>query len=212
MGEGLYKTIREPGTDEFTEKRSRFIGNSMPVSSEKEALDFVSSIKSKYWDANHNVYAYIIREGGIQRFSDDGEPQGTAGIPVLDVLKKGGLTDTVVVVTRYFGGILLGAGGLVRAYSHGAKIAVKAAGMKQMRPAFRLEMDTDYSLYGKIAYILPKYHIQEPENDFGAAVRMRFTIAAELFERFKKELTELTNGAVSPYIQQELYADIPLDE
>ena len=93
----IYKTIREAGTDEFTEKRSRFIGSALPVTTEKEALDFIAAMKSKYWDANHNVYAYILREGGVQRFSDDGEPQGTAGIPVLEVLKKGGLTDLVVV-------------------------------------------------------------------------------------------------------------------
>lgn len=208
----IYKTIRRAGTEEFTEKRSRFIGSALPVSTEKEALDFIADLKSKYWDANHNVYAYILREGNIQRFSDDGEPQGTAGIPTLEVLKKGGLTDLVVVVTRYFGGILLGAGGLVRAYSHGAKIAVDAAGIKHMRPAFEVEMDTDYSLYGKITYMLPKYHVQEQKNDFGAAVRMEFIIAAELFEQFKAELIDLTNGIVFPYIRQELYADIPLED
>ncbi len=208
----IYKTIREAGTDEFTEKRSRFIGSALPVTTEKEALDFIAAMKSKYWDANHNVYAYILREGGVQRFSDDGEPQGTAGIPVLEVLKKGGLTDLVVVVTRYFGGILLGAGGLVRAYSHGAKIAVEAAGVKHMRPAFGVELDTDYSLYGKIAYILPKYHIRQQQNDFGVSVRMRFVMAAELFEVFRAELTDLTNGAVFPYVQEELYADIPMED
>lgn len=212
MAEGSYKTVRQPGADEFIEKRSRFIGSAAPVTSEKEALDFIAQKKAEYWDANHNVYAYILREGNIQRFSDDGEPQGTAGIPVLEVIKKGNITDVVVVVTRYFGGILLGAGGLVRAYSHGAKIGVEAAEIKHMRPAYTVELDTDYSLYGKIAYILPKYHIQEQKNDFGVSVRMQFNIAAELFERFKKELTDITNGAIYPYIQQELYADIPLDE
>lgn len=208
----IYKTIGEAGTDEFVEKRSRFIGSAMPVATEREALDFIAEMKSKYWDANHNVYAYIVREGNIQRFSDDGEPQGTGGIPALEVLKKGGLIDLAVVVTRYFGGILLGAGGLVRAYSHGAKIAVEAAGIKHMRPACLVELDTDYSLYGKIAYMLPKYHIQGQKNDFGAAVRIEFVIAAELFEQFKAELIELTNGVVFPYIRQELYADIPLDD
>ena len=113
----VYKTIRNAAEDEFVEKRSRFIGHALPVTTEEEALAFIAEMKSKYWDASHNVYAYILREGGIQRFSDDGEPQGTAGIPTLDVLRKEGLTDLVVVVTRYFGGILLGGGGLVRAYS-----------------------------------------------------------------------------------------------
>ena len=103
-----YKTVAGRAEDEFTEKRSRFIGYITPAATEEEALSFISQIKSKHWDATHNVYAYILREGQIKRYSDDGEPQGTAGIPVLDVLQKEGLCDVAVVVTRYFGGILLG--------------------------------------------------------------------------------------------------------
>ena len=127
-----YKTIRLREEAEFIERRSRFIGHACPVKTEEEAVAFINEMKAKYWDASHNVYAYCLREGQIKRYSDDGEPQGTAGIPVLDVLQKSGVVDTAVVVTRYFGGILLGAGGLVRAYSHGASIALEAAGIVTM--------------------------------------------------------------------------------
>ena len=121
-----YKTIKEASSDEFIVKKSRFIGYVKPVKTQEEALEFINEIKTKHWDATHNVHAYCLREGGIRRFSDDGEPQGTAGIPSLDVLLKEEVVDCCVVVTRYFGGIMLGAGGLVRAYSHGAKIALDA--------------------------------------------------------------------------------------
>jgi len=127
-----YRTIKYEADDSFVERRSRFIGYAKPVTTNEEAVAFINEIKAKHWDATHNVYAYVLRDGQIRRYSDDGEPQGTAGIPVLDVLLKENLTDLVVVVTRYFGGVLLGAGGLVRAYSHGAKIAVVAAKMINM--------------------------------------------------------------------------------
>ncbi|HBN81058.1 MAG TPA: YigZ family protein, partial [Ruminococcaceae bacterium] len=122
---GGYLTVRREASAEFTERRSRFIGCAKPVGTEKDALSFLNTIRSKHWDASHNVYAYALRSGQLRRYSDDGEPQGTAGIPVLDVLVKSGLVDTAVVVTRYFGGVLLGAGGLVRAYSHAASLAVR---------------------------------------------------------------------------------------
>ena len=122
-----YRTLHSSSQDEFTEKRSRFIGYACPVTTEDEALAFIAKIKKQHWDAKHNVYAYVLRDWQIRRYSDDGEPQGTAGIPVLDVLIKGDVTDAVIVVTRYFGGILLGGGGLVRAYGHAASIAVRAA-------------------------------------------------------------------------------------
>ena len=123
---GDYKTPTIEAHGEFTEKRSRFIGYCKPVTSEEEATRFISQIRSKHWDARHNVYAYSLREGNIKRYSDDGEPSGTAGMPVLDVIVKNEVFDVCVVVTRYFGGILLGTGGLVRAYSQAAKLALDA--------------------------------------------------------------------------------------
>ncbi len=205
-----YKTVLEPAQAEFVEKKSRFIGHIAPVSSEEEALAFIQEKKSKYWDATHNVYAYILREGGVKRFSDDGEPQGTAGIPSLDVLQKAGITDVVTVVTRYFGGTLLGAGGLVRAYSHGVKVALDAAHIMNMRVCCQVELETDYSLYGKITYILPKYPLVVEDTQFGVAVKIILTIAADWYDRFKRELDDLTNATVFPYITvEELFRDIP---
>ena len=128
-----YKTVTMDTSDEFVEKRSRFIGYIRPVKTEEEAIAFINQIKSKHWDATHNVYAYCLREGQVKRYSDDGEPQGTAGIPTLDVLLKSEVTDVVVVTTRYFGGILLGGGGLVRAYSHAASLALAKAQVVTMR-------------------------------------------------------------------------------
>ena len=123
----LYTTIEREAVAEFEEKKSIFIGHALPVRTEDEAAAFVKELKNKYRDATHNVYAYVLGDGTVQRYSDDGEPQGTAGMPVLDVIRKSGCTDTAVVVTRYFGGTLLGAGGLVRAYSHAAKLALDEA-------------------------------------------------------------------------------------
>ena len=124
-----YTTVSVEGHAEFEEKRSVFIGHAIHIDSEEEAQTFIKEIKKKYSDATHNCWAYILNDGIIARYSDDGEPQGSAGVPVLDTLKKSGVSDAVIVVTRYFGGILLGAGGLVRAYSHTAKLAIEAAGI-----------------------------------------------------------------------------------
>ena len=145
-----YKTIKSASSDEFVVKKSRFIGYVRPVKTQEEALAFINEIKSKHWDATHNVSAYILRNGGIKRYSDDGEPQGTAGVPCLDVLEKENLVDTCVVVTRYFGGILLGGGGLVRAYSHSAKIAVDSAKIITMAHCVDVEIECDYTFYGKL--------------------------------------------------------------
>ena len=146
-----YRTIRAAASAEFVEKRSRFIGYISPVTTQQDAIAFIDSIKSKHWDATHNVPAYIIRNGNICRFSDDGEPQGTAGMPALNVLQKEELTDCVLVVTRYFGGILLGGGGLVRAYSHAAKIAVDAGGIVSRAECIIVKIRCDYTFYGRLA-------------------------------------------------------------
>lgn len=145
-----YKTLRAPASDEFTEKRSRFIGYAQPVSTQVEAAAFIERIKKQHHDATHNVFAYLLREGQLERYSDDGEPQGTAGIPVLDVLRKQGVTNCAVVVTRYFGGILLGAGGLVRAYSHAAAIALGKAGIVTMAHCAILDIACDYSFMASL--------------------------------------------------------------
>ena len=176
------------------EKRSEFIGYIAPVKTNDEAVEFVNSIKAKHRKAKHNVYAYIVREDNISRYSDDGEPQGTAGMPVLDVLKKRGLTDVCVVVTRYFGGILLGGGGLVRAYSHAASLACDAAHIMDMCLCHRLNITADYGMYGKISYLLPNYDTITVDSDFGSDVTLEILVLSEKLDALKKELTEVTNG------------------
>lgn len=203
-----YLTIEGFAQDEFVEKKSRFIGYAKHVETEEEAVSFINEMKQKHWDATHNVYAYVLRNGQIRRYSDDGEPQGTAGIPTLDVILKEGIVDVCVVVTRYFGGILLGGGGLVRAYSQGCRVALKAAKKLHMAPCTVLETAVDYGFYGKLSYILPKYNITTLDSDFGADVVLKLMIKSERLEVFLKELTELSGGTVMPEVLEEKYADM----
>lgn len=199
-----YTTIHDRAQDEFIERKSRFIGYIAPVETEEEALAFIAQIKKKHHDATHNTYAYILKNG-VKRYSDDGEPQGTAGVPMLDCIEKEGLVDIVVVVTRYFGGILLGAGGLVRAYSHGAKIAVDAASRKLMTTCVLMGMEFDYSFYGKINYVLPKYVCRVEESDFGALVSMKVLFKKDQCEEFLKEVTEMSAALVVPQVLEERF-------
>ena len=192
-----YRTIAKQAQDEFVEKRSRFIGYAKPVQTEAEATAFIAEIKSSHWDATHNVYAYVLREGQLQRYSDDGEPQGTAGIPVLDVLQKSHVTDTVLVVTRYFGGILLGGGGLVRAYSHGASIALQAAGVITMRECSLLRLTCDYSQYGRVGSLIPECGGVVDDTQFTEAVTLSFHMAPEQKGAFARQLADATNGQVT---------------
>ncbi|MBC8560164.1 YigZ family protein [Fumia xinanensis] len=203
-----YLTIEGFAEDEFVEKKSRFIGYAKHVETEEEAVSFINELKQKHWDATHNVYAYVLRDGQIRRYSDDGEPQGTAGIPTLDVILKEGVVDVCVVVTRYFGGILLGGGGLVRAYSLGCRAALKAAKKLHMAPCTVLETAVDYGFYGKLSYILPKYNIATLDSDFGADVVLKLMIKSERLPGFLKELTELSGGTVTPEVLEEKYADM----
>lgn len=193
-----YITIEKEADDFFVEKKSRFIGTCCPVKTEEEALAFIARMKSKYWDATHNVYAYILKEGGIQRFSDDGEPQGTAGIPVIDTLKKSGVVDVAVVATRYFGGILLGGGGLIRAYSHTASIALAAGGKIAMRECLLMHLTVDYSLYGRAAAIVPECGGVIEDTDFLESVTISFHIAPEQEAPLAKKLADATSGQVAP--------------
>ncbi len=188
-----YVTVKERAEDQFVEKKSRFIGYITPATTPEEAMAFVSEIKQKHWDATHNVWAYLLKDGQ-KRYSDDGEPQGTAGIPVLDVLEKSGVVDICVVATRYFGGILLGGGGLVRAYSHTAKIALDAAQKLTMAECKELEIRVDYSLYGKLNYILPDYEVKLLDSDFGVEVTLHLLMKSHLFPGFEKAFREMTNG------------------
>ena len=191
-----YLTLKVENSDEFTVKHSRFIGYAKPVTTQDEAVAFINEIKSKHWDAKHNVYAYILRDGQTRRYSDDGEPQGTAGIPVLDVLQKEGLTDCCVVVTRYFGGILLGGGGLVRAYSHAAKLAVDSAEIIKMSMCVRASCTCDYGFYGKLSSLIPECGGTVETSDFTDTVSVTFNIPENLYGSFCAELTEASFGKV----------------
>lgn len=187
-----YKTAKDFGTAEFVEKKSRFIGYVSPVSSEDEAVAFINEIRAKHRDASHNVYAYSLREGQIKRASDDGEPQGTGGVPVLNVLSGAELCDVCCVVTRYFGGTLLGVGGLCRAYSEGAKIAVAAAGIKTVAESADVEITSDYSLFGKIEHYLNEGGFCVLKTDFGENVKAAVRIRKEALPQFESDITELT--------------------
>ncbi len=200
-----YITIEHEAAPEFIEKRSRFIGYIKPVTTEKEALDFINSLRSKHWDATHNVYAYVLREQNTCRYSDDNEPQGTAGMPVLDVIRKSGLTDVCVVVTRYFGGILLGGGGLVRAYSHSASLAVEAAGVITMRPCSECTLSCTYNQYGKLSSLIPENGGVVDDCDFGEGVNMKFHIPTVELNSLKKKVTDATSGTVEIISDEEKY-------
>lgn len=189
-----YKTIEFEASDEFVEKKSRFIGYVMPVKTQEEATSFINKIKSKHWDATHNVSAYVLKDNNIQRSSDDGEPSGTAGVPVLDVLLKEGLVDVCVVVTRYFGGTLLGAGGLIRAYSHCSKIAVEAGNIITMAPCKILQASVDYSFYERLNIILSSFNANIIDSEFSDKVNVKFSVKAELKDKVIDTLTEQSNG------------------
>lgn len=198
-----YRTVKQQANDEYIIKHSRFIGYCCPVSSKEEAEAFIASIKSKHWDATHNVYAYVIREGNIKRYSDDGEPQGTAGVPVLSVLEKEDVTDICVVVTRYFGGILLGGGGLVRSYSHTAKIALDKSKIITMAKAKELRIVCDYNFYGKLEAFLRSENIVILNSDFADSVSLTVRVKDDLYTVFTGKLTEMSNGKISPEIINE---------
>lgn len=203
-----YLTLRSEAHDEFIEKRSRFIGYAKPVKTQEEAMNFINEIRTKNWDATHNVYAYVLRDGQTRRYSDDGEPSGTAGVPVLDVLLKENLTDCVVVATRYFGGIMLGAGGLVRAYSHTSKIAVDAAGIMKMSVCSILSVTCDYNFYGKLSSLIPEHGGIVEDSEFGENVTVRFYLPAENENSFNVLLTDSSFGKFVSIKSGEKYAEI----
>ena len=205
-----YRTIAKSATAEFVDRRSRFIGQIVPATDEETAVRFIESVKKQYWDARHHVPAYIIRNGDIRRFSDDGEPQGTAGIPVLDVLQKQNITDCCVVITRYFGGILLGGGGLVRAYSHTAALAVEAAGVVEMRPAYSQEIQCSYTQYGWLAPLIESGGGSITDTQYTDEVTVRFLLDTDLQGGFEKQLTERSAGSLITHIVEEQYRKVAL--
>ena len=187
-------TLAKEAHVEMEERKSVFIGHAKPVKSEEEARAFIEEIRHQYADATHNVYAYLLSGGAVARYSDDGEPHGTSGVPTLNVLKMSGAMDLVVVVTRYFGGILLGAGGLVRAYSAAAKLAIDEAGLAVFEPWNIVCFSCSYSDYQKITAGLPKTGAVEEDAQFGEDVTVTAAIKAEDTSVLMTYISETTGG------------------
>ena len=193
-GKVLYTTIQKEAVAEFEERRSLFIGHAKPVKTEEEAAEFIKAKKREFADATHNVFGYVIKNGVCARYSDDGEPQGTAGMPVLDTIRKSGVDDACVVVTRYFGGILLGAGGLVRAYANGAKIALEAAGIITYEQYAEMKIKCSYSDYQKIQPMLFKAQAVTDDTMFGESVIVMIALKEEKSADLCEKIRELTSG------------------
>ena len=204
-----YTTIQGPAQAEFVERRSRFIGHLQPAATEEEAVAFINRCKSDYWDASHNVYAYLLREGQTRRYSDDGEPQGTGGVPVLEVLQREGLVDVVCVVTRYFGGILLGAGGLVRAYTQSAKDALDAAGISVVRRWVETLVPCPYSLLERLKSETAAWGGVIPETEYGADVTLTVLLPEEKAEAYLAHILDMTAGTVEGIATGERFQDVP---
>lgn len=191
-----YITVKEHSHFEYEDRKSVFIGEAMPVSTESEAIAFIESVKKRYPDARHHVYAYVIRENTTMRFTDDHEPQGTAGMPVLDIIRKNGCTDVVIVVTRYFGGTLLGTGGLVRAYTSAAVGALESAQIIRYDIYTSLEISVSYSDYGKISTILSDLGFRTENTNYDVGVRIEGSVIKSNLDELSKSLVEATAGRV----------------
>ena len=198
------------GEDEFIEKKSRFIGRAWPVETEEEALEKIQQMKKQHYDATHNCWAYVIKDGPM-RFSDDGEPGGTAGNPMMQVLQREGLYNVVCVVTRYFGGILLGAGGLVRAYTKGAKLAIDAAGRSMKRVWSVLYVPCPYNFYERVKLEVAAFDGIIRDTQFGAEVELEILIAQPRMQSFVDRLTDMTSGTVEAMETAQEYRAFPVE-
>jgi len=206
-----YKTLMREGYFLLEEKRSRFIARARPVQTESEALDFIQSIKTSCWDATHNCYAYSVGTDSLyQRYSDDGEPQGTAGLPMLEVIKKKGLHNVVVVVTRYFGGILLGAGGLVRAYGKACAGGLEDGGEIWVKSCLKLRLPVEYHLSGKIQNMLLSEDFIIADTEYTDVVKFTVYSPAERKEFLESQIREITGGVL--LLEEAGIEDIRVDD
>lgn len=201
-----YKTLLTRASDEFIINKSRFIGYGAPAASEEEALGFLADVRSTHKDASHHCYAYIIGANmGVMRYSDDGEPGGTAGMPIIEVMKARQITNACVVVVRYFGGVLLGAGGLTRAYSQGAATAINAAGVGEVSPTRRYLMEVPYPMLGRVEYLLKSLPVIVEDKQFSDAIVMTLIVRARDDEAFLSAVTSGTDGRIEPIFMEEMY-------
>ncbi len=211
MGKTSYDTVYTGGVGEIVEKKSRFIAQVFPVKTEEEVMQFLETTRKKYWDARHNCYAFILgADGGISRCSDDGEPSGTAGRPILEVLSKRGLKDVLVIVTRYFGGTLLGTGGLVRAYSQAAQAGLMESCIITKQAGYRITVDTDYNGIGKLQYAVAQLGASVLDTSYTDKVQMVFLVPSALADKAGKEVTEATSGraAITQEKEEVYFAEI----
>ena len=201
-----------PAEAEYVEKRSRFIGQIWRSDSEAEARARIEEARKRHYDARHNCWCYLIREGGVLRYSDDGEPQGTAGQPMLNVFQREGVWNVCCVVTRYFGGILLGAGGLTRAYGGTAKLALNAAGVSRMRLWASVAVPCTYALYDRMKLLIESSGGVIVDTDYGADILMTVQLPAEERKAFLGEVTELSAGTLEPLLLEEVFQPGPREE
>lgn len=201
-----YRVLLAGAEGEYVEKKSRFIATIRKVETEEEAIRFIEEMKKKYWDARHNCSAFVIgSRAELTRCSDDGEPSGTAGRPMLEVLLGEGIRNIAVVVTRYFGGVLLGTGGLVRAYTQAVKEGLSQCEIGAMVHGYEILLNTDYNGIGKVLYTLGQYGITPVDSDYGVDVTLQIRIQSEIAEKLHKELIEITNGKIGWEQLEELY-------
>ena len=193
-----------PSETEFTEKRSRFIGHLLPVETEEQAQQYIKDMKARYYDARHNCWCYRVGPT-TARYSDDGEPGGTAGLPMMEVLKNRDVTDLCVVVTRYFGGVLLGAGGLVRAYTKGAVIGLDAAKVVVMHPSQTYLLEIDYSQLSRLEHWIKDTPYRLDDRDFAASVTCQITLKSEYSDAFHAEIARLFDGRYEPVLVEERF-------
>lgn len=206
-----YITLAKEAKAEIVEKRSRFIATVRPVEIEEDALAFLNQLRQDYWDATHNVYAYILEENQLTRYSDDGEPGGTAGMPVLDILRREKLSNLIVVVTRYFGGTLLGTGGLVHAYSKAAKAGIEAAGRVERLLCRQLFLDCDYHLWGSLQNDLSKQPSLLPgEPLYTQKVRLPLSLPLAEVDTFCARIVDRFHDQIEVTVGETLYCDRPL--
>ena len=199
-----YLVPRGPGQAEYIEKKSRFIGRVVPVTSEQEAKTVLERVRKQHYDARHNCWCYVLKSGQ-KRYSDDGEPQGTAGQPMLNVLEREGVVDAMCVVTRYFGGILLGAGGLCRAYTKAAKDALDAAGIAKMQPWLRQTASIPYPLFERVKLLVAAQEGVMEDAQYGADITITYRIPAGADERLRTALRELSSGSIQPMLLEEIF-------
>ena len=199
-----------PAEAELVEKRSRFIGQVKPVETEEEARAFVEQVKKKHYDARHNCWCYRLRDGGVERYSDDGEPQGTAGQPMLNVFQREEVTNVVCVVTRYFGGVLLGAGGLVRAYTQSAKDALDAAGISVVRRWVEAAVPCPYSFFDRVRLEVEAHGGVLGETEYAVDVTVHALLPEGQVEAFSARMTELTAGGTAVQILGEAFKAVPM--